>query len=203
MRRFARWTGVGILVAGVVVTILVEREAEPYVADAGGFGPDKALVLYHPSRDARFSEQLAAVVAEGFASTGFKVEIARTTRAAPDPANYALIAVVSNTYWWSPDWPTLRYLERRAFRGRAVIGLIGGAGSTGRSRRILEERLAAAGATVYDVQSFWTWRPNDESRTDVPNRQVAADKARAMAAEFGRAVLLGNLVPRSQQPPPP
>lgn len=199
MTRVLRWLA-AVLIAGLaVVTLLVEREARPALESAGGFGPDRALVLYHPSRDARFSEQLAAAVAEGFAAEGFKVEIARTTKEAPDAVAYSHVAVIANTYWWTPDLPTLRYLKRSDFGGRAVLGLIAGAGSTGRAQRVLERQLDAAHATVWDVQPFWTWRPNDESRRGVPNRQVAADKARALAAEFARAVLLGNVVPLRQR----
>lgn len=198
MKRIARWTTALILVAALVVTILVEREATPQQAEAGGLGPDKALVLYHPSRDAGFADSLASAVTDVLITEGFKVDVALTTRGAPEPGDYVMVVIISNTYWWAPDWPTQRYLDSRQFRGRAVIGLMAGAGATGRAERILEERLKAAGAMVYDVRSLWTWRPNDEANRDVPNRQVAMTIARDMVREFALAVLTGNVVPKRE-----
>ncbi len=202
MKRIARWAAAVLAAAAAAVSIVVERESASRIEDMGGLGADKVLVLYHPSRDARFSDQLSLAVVDGFLSLGYRVFRATTTGDAPDPSGYGLVAVIANTYWWTPDIPTLRYLKRARFNGRAAIGLAAGAGSTGRSRRVLQDRLEKAGALVFDVQSFWTWRPNDESRTGVPNRQVAADKARQLAVEFGQAALLGEVVPRAKRAQP-
>lgn len=111
---------------------------------------------------------------------------ATLTRSTPGaPKRYALIAVVSDTYWWSPDIPTLRYLGRARFD----VGLIGGAGSTARSQRILDKALRDTGATVIETRSFWLWRPNDKARMKEPNREVALSQAKQFGEASGRVVL--------------
>jgi hypothetical protein len=195
------WKRVALAIAFVcllgllAVSAVVQREAVYRLEDLGGAGPAKALVLYHPSRDAHFSDDLSLALADGLRTAGFRVDRATLTRSTPSqPKGYALIAVVSNTYYWSPDLPTLHYLNRVQFEKIPVLGLMGGAGSTGRSERMLGERLAAAGGTVIRTQSLWLWRPNDEARVGVPNRQVALDLARHLGLDAGRTVRLGTAV---------
>ena len=62
-----------------------------------------------------------------------------------------------------------------------ILGVVGGAGSTGRSERLLGEALNAAARGEVHTRSFWLWRPNDKQRMDVPNRGVALDLARRFA----------------------
>jgi hypothetical protein len=144
---FASLLGVGLLGA-VVVTVVVERESRYVSESLGGEGPRRALILYHPSRDAHFSEEISAAVAEGLKSAGLQVDRATLTHETPtDPVGYDVIAVVSNTFWSTPDLPTLRYLKRAKWDGVPVVGLICGSGSTDRSERILAERLRLTART--------------------------------------------------------
>lgn len=178
-----------ILLAGLtVVTITFEVESAYKQESLGGEGHAKALVLFHPSRDARFSDDLSMALADGLIAAGYAVRRATLTQDTPGaPSEYALIAVVSNTCWWTPDLPTLRYLARARFDGIAVIGLIGGAGVTGRSRRMVDEALHQTGAKVMQTRSFWLFRPNDEARMSEDNRAVALDLAKRFGEESGRS----------------
>jgi hypothetical protein len=170
------------IVAAIGITVFVEHEAAYRLENLGGAGPARALILYHPSRDAHFSDDLSLALASGLKASGFAVDRATLTdETPPRPAGYALIAVVSNTFWATPDWPTLQYLKRARLTGIPVIGLMGGAGSTARAQRLLEQSLHTSGASVIGTRSFWISKPNDESRTQEPNRQVAM----AMASQFG------------------
>ena len=65
--------------------------------------------------------------------------------------------------------------------------MIGGAGSTQRSERLLGEALRNTGATVLKTQSVWLWRPNDEARMNEPNRHVAAEIVTRLAEEAGQS----------------
>ena len=194
MKRIVVGLAVTLALAWAVISIVVERESE-YVLETlgGGAGRGKALVLYHPSRDAHFSDDLSLALAQGLMGAGFEVDRATVTSTTPPrPSGYALIGVVSNTYYWTPDLPTLRYLRRARLEGLPVVGVIGGAGSTARSRRVLEEALRGTGAAVIHVRSFWLWRPNDETRPNKPNRQVALDLAKQLGTETGARVLAGQ-----------
>jgi hypothetical protein len=183
MKRVLLVIGLLLLATAATVTALVESEAEYQHEALGGHGPARALILYHPSRDAHFSDELSLALAKGLVSAGFSVERATLTGATPDAlSSYKLVAVVSNTYRWAPDRPTLRYLARARLDGMAVLGVIGGAGSTGRSQRLLGEALHKSGARVIGTRSFWIFRPNEETDSGEPNRQVAL----RLAEKLGR-----------------
>jgi hypothetical protein len=178
------------------VSVWVEMEAADRHEALGGQGPQKALVLYHPSRDAHFSDDLSAAFADGLKASGLAVERATLNSNTPAaPQGYALIAVVSNTYYARPDLPTLHYLERARLDGTAVIGLIGGLGSTDAAQRRFDQALRRTGARVLDTRSYWIWRPNDPAAAGEPNRAVATRLAREWGAQSGRALRAGADAP--------
>ena len=182
------------LAAVVIVTLVMEAEGKYVHEDLDGAGTPRALILYHPSRDAHFSDDLTLALAEGLRTAGFRVERAILTRETPArPEGFGLIAVVCNTYWWTPDLPTLRYLKRARLDSVPVVGLIGGAGSTTRAERLLDQALHGTGATVIGTRSFWLLRPNDETRMKEPNRKVARDLARDFGLQSGKRVLAGEV----------
>lgn len=184
--------GIGLLLIGglALVSVIVQLEADYTIKALGGEGKAKALVLYHPSWDAHFSDDLSLALSDGLKAAGFAVDLATLTRDTPGtPTGYALIGVVSNTFYWTPDLPTLRYLKRAHLDGLSVVGLIAGAGSTARSQRILDKALQRTGATVIATRSFWISRPNDESRMNEPNRDVALQMAKQFGIESATTVL--------------
>jgi hypothetical protein len=200
MKRLLLGLALILVVACVGISIWVELEG-PYVFETvGGTAVEgRALVLYHPSREAHFSDDLSLAFANGLMSEGFSVDRATLTAAtSAHPEGYALIAIVSNTYYWTPDRPTLRYLARAHLGGVAVIGLLGGAGSTSRAQRVLQAALNHTGATVLGVESFWLYRPNDAARPSEPNRAVALDRAQQLGKTTGARVLAGAVPTRSQ-----
>lgn len=189
MKRFVRWLGLVVVIAWIALSVAVQLESDYTVEHLHTEGQPHALVLYHPSRDAAFTDDLSAAFAEGMSQAGFSVDRATVTSDTPaDTSKYALVAVVSNTYYWTPDVPTLRYLKRASWRGQTAVGLIGGAGSTDWAQQRLEAALSATGAEVRGVRSFWLWRPNDEARMNEPNRAVATDLARKFGVETARAL---------------
>ena len=148
----------------------------------------RALDLFHPSRDAHFTDDVSLGVARGLQSAELAVDrAALTTQTPAAPTGNALLVVVSNTYWWTPDRPTSDYLARARLAGVPAVGVIGGAGSTGRSRRVLETALSAAGAQVLTMRSLRLSRPNDEGRVTEPIRDVAIELAEVLGREAGVA----------------
>lgn len=180
----------GLLLAGLLaLTVYVEVEA-PYRLETLSEGEPRALVLYHPSRDARFSDEVSLALAEGLKEAGLSVDRATLTRRTPAaPQGYARIIVVSNTFYLTPDMPTLSYLKRAQLAGAPVVGVILGNGGTERAQRMLEAALRGAGADVVQMRAFWIMRPNDETRLHEPNRKVALDLARELGRQTGRSAL--------------
>ena len=201
MRKAAIWIVAVLLVAAFGVTAYVEAEADYRLEAISSADSPKVLVLYHPSRDAHFSDEISLAVAEGFRDAGLAVDRATITGKTPaTPQGYALVAVVSNTFWFTPDLPTSRYLGRARLQGLRTVGLMCGTGSTGRSERKLRAALEKAGAIVVTTRSYWVSRPNDEKRTDQPNREVARQMARALGLEVGQALVRdGKVAAVSQQ----
>lgn len=213
-----KWILLGLaaiaLVSVVAVTFHVEREA-PYSSEVLARGASgRALVLYHPSRDAHFSDELSLALARGFEDAKLTVERRTMTGSTPATADeFAVIVVVSNTFYGQPDWPTKRYLKRARFEGIPTIGIMAGAGSTQRAQAILAEALQGTGADLRAVHSLWTLRPNDPARPDGNNRQIAANMARKFAFELGQqvtaaktampAVPLKMVVPVDREQPAP
>jgi hypothetical protein len=190
LKKAVIWIVAILLVATLGVTAYVEAEADYRHETIAATGSPKALVLYHPSRDVGFSDEISLAVAQGLKDAGLAVDRATMTGKTPaSPRGYALVAVVSNTYWFTPDTPTLRYLGRAKLQGTSAIGLMCGAGSTGRSERKLSQALEGTGATVLSTRSYWVSRPNDENRTSVPNREVARQMARQFGLEVGRSIV--------------
>jgi hypothetical protein len=192
---FRRWkmflvAAAALLLAGVViVTVIAERESAYTLQAMGGTGELKALILYHPSRDAHFTDDLSTALAYGLTEAAFTVDRATLTRQTPGtPSGYALVLVVSNTFYWTPDLPTLRYLKRARLEGIATVGIIAGGGATTRSQQVLERYLLNSGARVIAMRSFWIARPNDASRMSEPNRVVALDLARTLGVSVGKTV---------------
>jgi hypothetical protein len=182
-----------LLVGGIGITFYVEHEAEPKRESLSGHGDARALVLYHPSRDAGFSDEISLAVAQGLKDAGFAVDRETTTSStSAKPQGYAVIAVVANTFWFQPDRPTLRYLARARLEEVKAIGLICGAGSTDRSERLLSEALMKTGANLVETRSYWISRPNDETRIEAQNRAVAIEKARAFGLATGRNMLAAS-----------
>jgi hypothetical protein len=185
----------GILLCSVaIVTVVVEWEASYTLQSLGGNDEPKALILYHPSRDAHFTDDLSLAVAHGLKAAGYSVDRATLTGSTPDqPKGYQLLVVVSNTFFWTPDLPTLRYLKRARLDRLPTVGVIAGGGSTNRSQQMLERSLSDSGASLIAMRAFWTLRPNDEQRLAEPNREVALQLAR----QLGFAAGTGGLAPLS------
>jgi hypothetical protein len=149
MKTIAITIGLILLAALAIATTIVETEADYQHEILSSGGGAKALVLYHPSRDAHFSDELSLALADGLQAAGLSVHRETLTKNTPNaPTGYALVAVVCNTYWWSPDLPTLRYLAWARLDDIPTIGLIGGARATGRSEQMLKDALQQAKAKV-------------------------------------------------------
>lgn len=189
MRKFLKLSIFILLAVLAVVSVGVQIPAPTKIETLVSTGSPRVLILYHPSRDTHFSDDLSLAFAKGLGVSGIAVDRATINAHTPiSPMGYAGIAVVSNTYYWTPDLPTLWYLGRARWNNLPAVALIGGAGATHRSQNMLNLAMSAAGGRLLLSQSYWLLRPNDESRTDISNRTIALEQAttlgRLMAAKL-------------------
>lgn len=178
------------LISTVGVTLWVQAEAPLRKDSMVSVGRAKALILYHPSRDARFSDDVTMALARGFEEAGLSVERWTMTRQTPErPQGFAVIAIVSNTFFWAPDWPTRRYLERADLHGQNVLAVLGGGGNTQRAQVAFARDIGQSGARLLAVRALWTSRPNEPGAKPAGNRQLAMQIAHRMARDAGRQAL--------------
>ena len=179
----------GFLLAWSFLTLWVQftgREMTDRVGDKGA--AKEALILFNPDPIYNLDEQVCRAFAEGLAENGFFVELATTALPFKATNDFDLYIYCANTYNWAPDWKITRHIkDNPALQGKPAVAITLGAGSTGRSQRLLEQALQQRGVRLLGSQSYWLLRPNDESRMEESNVEVATDMARHFGREMGKA----------------
>lgn len=183
-----------LLAFATLVGILLWLQTEAtFRKEIGQPAGKRALILYHPSRDANFSDELTQAMRAAFQGAGLAADRWTITRETPaTPNGYEIIAIVSNTFFGAPDWPTVRYLKRARFDGQMVIAIMAGSGSTERAERTLRKLLDHTGANSIKVRSLWTMRPNQPGFDGPRNRQLALRFAREFAREASAPIVLSE-----------
>ena len=168
------------------ISIAVEIEAPFRQEILNRGGQHKALIIFHPSWIDHFQDDLTSHFARGLGKAGWTVD--RVTASSANPPNvegYDLVVLGTNTYYWRPDLPTKSLLAKLNLKTKLCVGLVSGAGSTGRAERVLKEAIERAHGTVSDIHSFWLWRPNDKKRLQEDNRKVALEQALELGVRIG------------------
>jgi hypothetical protein len=142
-------------------------------------GSKTALLLYHPGLSS-FSHDVSYAFADGLIQDNWRAEITTPSIEAPtDLSKYDLLVVVSNTYGFSPDTPTIRHLERVGDLNEIQVVLLTlGAGSALESQQTLENMVQAQNGTIIKSILVYSMAPNegDKSPTEL---------ARETAIELG------------------
>ena len=191
MRRWVVWTVVAALLGAALgaLQFAIERETVSPLEVANPAGSaGHALVLYHPGLS-DLQRELTDAFTAGLVERDWQVSRTTTSAAAPaDLAPYDLLALGVHTYWWAPDGPTRRYLARAGdLGGRPVAVLLSALGASGRAEARSADWVEDHGGRVLEVRSFFVLRPNDETDPR-PNREVALDRARALALDVADAL---------------
>ena len=135
----------------------------------------QALIVYDPDPFYILDEQVCRSFAQGLADRGVGVNVA--TVAAANEINgrvFDLYVFCANTYNWQPDWAVTRFIEGQApMKGKFVVAITLGSGSTGLSQKALERLIIRSQGIIVDSRSFWLLRPNDESHIGEPNVETA------------------------------
>ena len=185
--RILTWIFATILLSWLLLTLWVQQGRQ---ATSWRSSPEaavgRALILYNPDPIYNLDAQLARVFSEGlkeagWASTGTAYAAIRDS--VPPPCD--LYVIIANTYNWAPDWPTRHFIDNASWlEGKPVVALTLGSGSTARSGRLLEDMLKERRAVLIDSRAFWLLRPNDESRLEESNVQVAREIVRTWAGNL-------------------
>lgn len=177
------WIIGAIIIFWTALTFLAQRKS---VAETTLFGlassPRKALIVYNPDLFYNLDEQVCKSFAKSLTENGWQSKVTTVT-AAENLENelFDLYVFCANTYNWAPDWPTRNFIEKHDFlKGKNVIAITLGSGSTQRSQRLLVATIEKRKAKLLHSEVYWLMRPNDSIRADEPNVQIALEKAESL-----------------------
>lgn len=150
-----------------------------------------ALIVYNPDLFYNFDEQIGKSFADGLLRHDIKSNIQTTKFASKDfNVEFDLYVIIANTYNFAPDWGVTKYLQtNHTLDGKRVVAITLGAGATERARKLLEEEIELHGCQLMASEEYWLLKPNDESRSDEGNIDVALDMAKQLGEEIGTKIV--------------
>jgi flavorubredoxin len=144
-----------------------------------------ALVVYHPGRS-NFQRRVFSGFIEGLVSNGWRVE--NTTPSAQTPtelARFDLLVLGGPTYWFTPNRPIKRFLNRLGdLHGQRTVTIITGLGAGERSASIIQTQVREANGNLVKALLLYKMRPNDDDNF------VDGEQNRALAVEIARHAAL-------------
>lgn len=171
-----------ILLMGYLwVEVISRQEKTSEVQVQNPIGVPQAFVSYNPGIS-DIQERVVSTFVDGLVHAGWQVHLTTTSMRTPtDLTEYDLLVISTNTYWWSPDVPTKRYLNRLKLNGLPTVILVTASGQAARALERTEFFVKQAGGTVIKKKKFFVWRPNDENQMSKPNKEVAEEIAYNLA----------------------
>ena len=168
-----------ILVFWIVLTLYVQREVvKKNVTYGKSTNVFKALIIYNPDPFYNLDEQLCKTFAKTLSKNKWHATVSTVTSAKKmNIKSYNLIVFCANTYNWSPDKPVKNFIKSTdKLKQKNVVAIALGSGSTKRAQRILEKLILDADANLIASKSFWSMKPNDDSKTNQSNIVIANRK---------------------------
>jgi len=173
-----------LLMGYIWVEVLSRQENPTDIQVHNASGSPKAFVSYNPGIS-DIQERVVTAFVNGLIQAGWQVDLTTTSKQTPtDLSNYDLFVVSTNTYWWSPDVPTRRYLKSLELDGLATAILVTASGQGGRALNRTEQLVANAGGNVIEKSALFVWKPNDDAQTSRPNKEVAEEIAYNLAVNL-------------------
>lgn len=185
------WAMATVLIAWAILTLWAQFSGPHFIESLEAeSGSQKALVVYDPDPIYNLDERVCLAYAQGLHEEGWQVTVASVRAANSLPGEFDHFAFCANTYNWGPDLSICNFIENRTdLYQKPVVAITLGSGSTARAKRILEQKILKREAELVNSVSYWLMRPNDESRLDEPNVEVAKDMARTLGQQTAKDLL--------------
>ncbi len=190
MKKFLKIVWVTLAVLLVIwgfLTLYVEMEGADRQSQFGdSTSVLKALIVYDADPFYNLDEQVSESFARGLAAKGWHVQVMTVPPAKHiNTKQFNLYVFCANTYNWSPDWAITRFIKKHSpISGKNVAAITVGAGATKRSMGRLENLIKQKGGNLIESETYWLWRPNDESQPKISNVKAAVE----MAENYGTIV---------------
>lgn len=184
----------GIAILWTALTLWAQYSGGKKAEVIGDESTDKkALIVYNPDPIYNLDEQVCKSFAEGIRAYGFSSKVSTAEYAVSEIEDYNLYVFCANTYNWAPDWQIANYIKNHPkLKGKSVVAITLGSGSTKEAKEKLEHIINATGANLLSSETYWLMRPNDEKRLEENNVDVANDMAKSLGEDIGKW-LSGNL----------
>lgn len=173
--RIAIIIAISIGILWTALTIWVDMPSAAVTKEYGTKNSaKKILLIYDADPIYNLDEQLCNAFAKQVAQRGIYAKIV-TTKAADnvDIASYDILFLCANTYNWRPDKAIINYIKSHDLNEKHIVALTLGSGSTTESKDKFEHIIQNAGGILTDSKTLWLLRPNDETRMDEKNVDVA------------------------------
>lgn len=178
-----------IVIVWTLISIFVQvKSSKEKFITLNAEGKKQALIVYDPDPFYNFDEQISQAIAEGLSQHDWKTTISTVAAALKeDTENYRLYVFCSNTYNFAPDRAISDFIINHTdLENKATVAVSLGGGSTELAHRILKQKITEQkNGQLIDDASFWLMRPNDDSRLEESNIQVALEKASKFGENIG------------------
>lgn len=160
-----------------VLTIWAEMlGAEKYWTFSPAGAEQSALIVYDPDPFYNLDEQVCKAFAEALEKENIYATVATVSALKKrDMPGQDLYVFCANTYNWRPDWAVSGYIKKSDLKNKKVVAITLGSGSTKAAKKALEKILINKEADLIGSRTFWLMRPNDESRMEEGNVEIAVD----------------------------
>ena len=82
----------------------------------------------------------------------------------------------------------IKFGKNVVIKNKNVVAITLGAGSTERSKTVFEKLIKHAGANLIGSQTYWLWKPNDESQPAKPNVKIKIEMAWQFAGKIAHQI---------------
>jgi hypothetical protein len=150
-----------------------------------------ALVVFDPDPFYNLDEQICISFGEALKESGFNVYVATVVGAEQfKSSEFDVIIYCANTYNWRPDWSITSFIKdnKKFLTDKNCVAITLGAGSTETSQKYFEEVIENNGGKLIASYSLWLWRPNDETKMEQPNVDVAVDMAHTWGKQIAQKI---------------
>jgi|SRR5688572_5149204 len=174
----------------IVLTLWVQRTGPSKTWEFGraNNGPS-VLVIFNPDPIYNLDEQICLSLGRALAENKLRVQVAIVAAAVNMKNQGDIFVLCANTYNWQPDRAISNFIRKHpSLKGKKVIAITLGAGSTGTSQQKFERLIKKQGANLVSSKSFWLLKPNDETRMKDSNVNVASEMSYKWGKEIAKSI---------------
>jgi hypothetical protein len=154
-------------------------------------GKNRALVVFDPDPFYNLDEQICISFGKALEESGIDVHVATVAAAAQFNLNeFDVIIFCANTYNWRPDWSITSFIgdHKESLADKNTVAITLGAGSTEASKKHLEKVITNTGGNLIASYALWLWPPNDETKMEQPNVEVAMNMAHSSGKQIAQKI---------------